>query len=83
MSARASEMAEVTEYTVMMGHDSRYWAPRVDESDAFGPVTVYDAEGKVLRIVAKAALLREMPTRTGQTWNDRLFGRATDDRVGA
>ncbi len=80
-SATRAEMADVTEYTVMMSHDSRFWAPRVDESDAFGKVTVYDSAGQVIRVIAREQLVRPWQERQGNTWNNQLFPKRISDRV--
>jgi len=50
-----STMAEPA--TVHMPHDSWYWSPNIDEAERVNPVTVYDAEGKVLRVITKEQLM--------------------------
>jgi|SRR6185503_10864695 len=44
--------------TVHMQHDSWYWSPNIDEAERVNPVTVYDGEGKVLRVITKEELMR-------------------------
>ena len=84
VNVRKDEVADVVEHRVMMqGHDSHYWAPIVDEADAYSDVRVYDAQGKLQRVIKQRDLRRDMPTKSNYTWNDRLFGRVTDDRMGA
>lgn len=72
-SIKREDMLEVTEYTVMMTHDSRYWAPKVNEVDAFSSVTVYDSAGKVMRVIEREQLVRPWQERVGNTWNNCLF----------
>lgn len=80
-SVRKDEIDATPEYTVMMSHDSHFWALRLDERDAFGPVTVYDGAGKVKRIIARDALVRPWQERQGNTWNNCLFPKRVSDRV--
>ena len=72
---------ESPEHTIMMAHDSRHWAVRIDELDAFGAVTVYDAEGHIIRIIERDALKRPWQARTGNSWNNCIFPKRISDRV--
>ena len=50
-----------TPATVHHFHDSRYWSPIVsDEEERVAPVTVYDANGKVKRVIQ----VEELRSRT-------------------
>ena len=69
------------EYTVAMSHDSRHWQVRLDERDAFGPVTVYDAQGQVVRTISKDDLRRPWQARVGNSWNNCLFAKRISDKV--
>lgn len=80
-SVRQDEMNEVTEYRVMMSNDSRYWVPQVDEIDAFGPVTITNSAGEIIRIISKDDLRRPWAERLGNTWNNCLFPKRVSDRV--
>lgn len=78
---RQDEFDDTPEHTLIMHHNSRYWEPRVDEADAFGPVTVYDAHGQVVRIISKGELVRPWQERQGNTWNNSLFPKRISDKV--
>lgn len=80
-SVRQDEMGEVTEFKVMMPHDSHYWAPRVDECDSFGPVTITSSVGELIRVIAKDDLRRPWQERVGNTWNNCLFPKRVSDKV--
>lgn len=80
-SVRKDEIDGAPEHTVMMQHDSRHWAPRVDERDAFGAVTVYDAQGQVVRTIAQEELKRPWQARVGNTWNNCLFPKQVSDKI--
>ena len=81
-STRKDEIDDLVEHRVLgQDHDSRHWAPRVDEIDAFGSVTIYDAEGRITRVIAIDALRRPWQERQGNTWNNCLFPKRISDRV--
>lgn len=53
-------------------NSSRYWQPSVDERDDFGHVTVYDGDGKVIRVIDKKELTRPWQASEGTRWNTRI-----------
>lgn len=82
MSARKDEMDDVVEYRVMAhGHDSQHWQVRLDEIDAFGPVTVRNGAGELVRIITVDALRRPWQEKVGNTWNNCLFPKRKSGKV--
>lgn len=79
--SRKQEIDEGPEYSVMIAHESRYWAPKVDEHDAYGPVTITNVAGEVIRVIAKDDLRRPWQERQGNTWNNSLFPKRVSDKV--
>jgi len=79
---KKAEIDDTPENRVIMhGRDSQYWAVRIDESDSFGPVTIYDAEGRITRVIERDALRRPWQERQGNTWNNCLFPKRISDKV--
>lgn len=79
---RKDDVDDTPENSVIMnGHDSHHWQVRLDECDSYGPVTVYDAQGQVVRIISKDELIRPWAERAGNTWNNSLFPKRISDRV--
>lgn len=66
---------------ILNGHDSHHWQVRLDESDSFGPVTIYDSQGRHVRTISKDELVRPWTERVGNTWNNSLWPKRISDRV--
>lgn len=79
-TARKDELEDMPEYTVIMKNDSSRSEVRIDEVDAFGAVTVYDAHGKVARVIAREELTRPWQERPGNTWNNCIFPKRISDK---
>lgn len=81
-SVKKEIVDEGPEYTVLMhGKDSAYWAIRLDEAPSFSDVTVYDAQGQVIKVIAREQLLRPWQEKHNNTWNNCIFPKRISDKV--
>ena len=78
---RKDHIDDSPEYRVVNEHQSRHWQVRVDEIDAFGPVTVRNGEGEVVRVIEIDALRRPWQEKVGNTWNNVIFPKRNSDKV--
>jgi hypothetical protein len=79
-SRRPSDEVDGAEYTMHNAHESRFWQVRLDEIDAFGPVTIYDTEGRITRVIERDALRRPWQEKVGNTWNNCIFPKRNSEK---